>query len=354
MELGCQAKEATRAGRFATCDKTEDARTRDAIARAGDCTAIDTIIADTEDCATAIVNLTMVPTTTTTLVPTTTTTLPSTLPAVFLIVMENHNWSSIKGNVAAPYINTVLLPMGSHAEQYYNPPRVHPSEPNYLWLEAGTNFGIRDDRPPAINHQGSAGHLATLLDAAGVSWTAYQEGLAGTDCPLADHGLYAVRHDPFVFFDDVTGGNNQNDARCIGHVRPYSELQTALSNNAVARYNFITPNVCDDMHDSCGPLNNPVQQGDTWLSTAVPSILASQAYANNGVIFITWDEAATGDGPIGMIVLSPRVRGGGYSNSIPYTHSSTLRTVEELFGVSPLLNDAANASDLADLFATFP
>ena len=48
------------------------------------------------------------------------------------------------------------------------------------------------------------------------------------------------------------------------------------------------------------------------------------------------------------------MRGGGYYNSIPYTHSSTLRTVEELFGVSPLLNDAANASDLADLFATFP
>src|SRR5438270_11702053 len=64
---------------------------------------------------------------------------------VFLIMMENHNWAQIKGSPSAPYINSVLLPMASHAEQYYTPPRLHPSEPNYLWLEAGTNFGILND-----------------------------------------------------------------------------------------------------------------------------------------------------------------------------------------------------------------
>jgi hypothetical protein len=55
--------------------------------------------------------------------------------------MENHNWSDIKGKPAAPYINHSLLPLASYAEHYFNPPGVHPSEPNYLWLEAGTNFG---------------------------------------------------------------------------------------------------------------------------------------------------------------------------------------------------------------------
>jgi hypothetical protein len=55
-----------------------------------------------------------------------------------------------------------------------------------------------------------------------------------------------------------------------------------------------------------------------------------------------------------MIVLSPDAKGGGYSNTIHYTHSSTLRTVEEIFGVTPLLGDAANATDLSDLFKTFP
>ncbi len=49
-----------------------------------------------------------------------------------------------------------------------------------------------------------------------------------------------------------------------------------------------------------------------------------------------------------------RGQGNCYSNSIHYTHGSTLRTFEEIFGVTPLLNDAANETDLSDLFATFP
>ncbi len=299
-------------------------------------------------------------TTTTNASTTTTTTLLGTctgacpVHTVFLILMENHDWSSITGSPSAPYINGTLLPRASHAEQYYNPPGVHPSEPNYLWLEAGTNFGILDDNDPQQNHQSSTQHLVTLLDTASISWRTYQEGTSGVVCPLTDLGDYVVRHDPFVFFDDVTGSNNPADAYCIAHVRPYSELATDLSNSTVARYNFITPNVCNDMHSACAPLNDKVKQGDTWLSTELPKLLASRVYANNGTLFILWDEAETGDGPIGMIVLSPKAKGGGYQNSIHYTHSSTLRTVEEIFGVTPLLGDAANATDLRDLFISFP
>src|SRR5262249_29150431 len=76
---------------------------------------------------------------------------------------------------------------------------------------------------------------------------------------------------------------------------------------------------------------------------------ASRAYRDNGAVFITWDEGATGsDGPIGMIVLSPLSKV-NYANSIYYTHSSTLRTMQVIFGVRPFLRDAANATDLSDL-----
>src|SRR5438105_2101725 len=81
--------------------------------------------------------------------------------------------------------------------------------------------------------------------------------------------------------------------------------------------------------------------------------LNSSAY-QAGALFITWDEAGTGDGPIGMIVLSPFAKGNGYYNSLYYDHSSTLRSFEEIFGVSPFLGDAANETDLRDLFAKFP
>jgi phosphatidylinositol-3-phosphatase len=72
------------------------------------------------------------------------------------------------------------------------------------------------------------------------------------------------------------------------------------------------------------------------------------------VVFITWDEGVSADGPIGMIVLSPVAKGAGYQNTITYTHGSTLRTLQEIFGVTPLLGDAAVQTDLSDLFASFP
>ncbi|HWF20354.1 MAG TPA: alkaline phosphatase family protein [Verrucomicrobiae bacterium] len=281
----------------------------------------------------------------------TVTTRAGTLPpiqTVFVILMENNNWSNIKGNPAAPYINS-LLPRASHCEQYTSV--YHPSLPNYLWLEAGTNFGISDDNDPSSDHQSTTNHLVTLLNNAGITWKAYEEGIPGTNVPLLNTSSgYAVRHDPFAYFDDITGTNNPNYAYGIAHIRPFTELVGDLASNHVARYNFITPNVCDDMHDTCAPLNNSVLQGDNWLSNNLPIILGSEAYLNGGAVFITWDESEGGTYPIGMIVLSPYARGSGYSNTVSYTHSSTLRTMQEIFGVTPLLRDAANATDLSDLF----
>jgi phospholipase C len=270
----------------------------------------------------------------------------SNIQTVFIILLENHDWSEIKGNPSAPYINTVLLPRAAHAEQYFNPAGIHPSLPNYLWLEAGQNFGLYDDNNPSSNHQSTTQHLARQLQNAGLSWKAYQEDISGTDCPLTDTGGYAVRHNPFVYFDDMTDMESRTSAYCIAHVRPYAELTGDLQQNQVARYNFITPNVCHDMHD-CS-----VGAGDSWLSTAVPPIMASAVY-QHAVLFVTFDESENADGPIGMIAVSPFAKP-GYSNTIRYTHSSTLRTLQEIFGVTPLLGDAQNASDLRDLFAQTP
>src|SRR6266446_8205057 len=115
---------------------------------------------------------------------------------VFIILMENLNWSGIKGNAAAPYINNGLLPIASHAEQYYNPPGIHPSLPNYLWLEAGTNFGISNDGTPTQNHQSTTNHLVTLLRKANITWTSYQEDISGATCPLTVVNQYAPKHNP--------------------------------------------------------------------------------------------------------------------------------------------------------------
>ncbi len=91
----------------------------------------------------------------------------------------------------------------------------------------------------------------------------------------------------------------------------------------------------------------------------MPLILESDEYKEGGALFIIWDEAEDdgqfSDGPVGMFVLSPFAKGGGkkaYTNSIHYDHSSTLKTLEEIFGVEPLLGAAADPTtkDLSDLF----
>src|SRR5260221_13031628 len=107
-----------------------------------------------------------------------------------------------------PYHNISPLPRATHAELYFNPTLVHPSLPNYLWLEAGVNFGVFDDGPPSANHQSTTNHLVTLLQKSGISWKTYQEDINGADCPLVSHGLYAVKNNPFVYFDDVTDHTN--------------------------------------------------------------------------------------------------------------------------------------------------
>src|SRR5256885_7821751 len=73
---------------------------------------------------------------------------PSTVPSqfggtIFTIVMENHSRGEIMGNSGAPFVNQLAskytLAAGDH-DSY-----VHPSEPNYIWLLAGENFGLLDD-----------------------------------------------------------------------------------------------------------------------------------------------------------------------------------------------------------------
>ena len=303
----------------------------------------------------------------------------SNVKHVFVILMENHNWTGdnsaasagdpdIKGSSLAPYING-LIPLGAHAEQYFNPAGNHPSLPNYLWLEAGTNFGVTADDAPNAAGQTTAQHLVTQLvnHTPAITWKAYAEpdfpNPDFTDCPQ-DFNELDVNHVPFAYFSDTTNGFNASSPNCIAHVVPYSHLAADLAAGTVAQYNFITPNLCHDGHEGispCAPGENSdnTRRADDWLSIEVPKILNSAIYQTDGALFIVWDEAEDGgnfgDGPIGMFVLSPFAKR-NYQNSIRYDHSSMLKTFQEIFGVTPLLGGAANTgtNDLSDFFLTAP
>ncbi len=275
------------------------------------------------------------------------------LKTVFLIVLENQDWSSIDGSPSAPYVNGTLLPRFAHAVNYRNG-GLHPSLGNYVALEAGDPLGVHFDATPAEVSIPVTCHLATYLERTGITWKAYAEDIPGDACPVADVHGYAARHDPFVFFDDVVGRPpDPRSARCIEHVRPYAELEQDLRSGAVARYNFIVPSLCDSGHDSCAPLHDRVGQQDAFLARELPVLMASPAYQDGGVILVTWDEGARGDAPIGLIAVSPLARP-GYAGTAAYSHASTVRTVQEIFALTPLLRDAATATSLSELFTAYP
>ncbi|MBX3232080.1 MAG: hypothetical protein KIT84_19805 [Labilithrix sp.] len=104
---------------------------------------------------------------------------------------------------------------------------------------------------------------------------------------------------------------------------------------------FVTPDRCHNMHDDCES-GDQVKNGDDFLRGLMPKLLGSKAYADGGAVFVTWDESEDGEWPIGMMVFSPHARAGHVSGTA-FTHSSLLRTLQEIFAVGPLIRDAENA-----------
>jgi hypothetical protein len=279
------------------------------------------------------------------------------IPYVFVVAMENENISEVYGDVAgAPYINLTLIPAYARTTDFVDQFSAGvPSEPHYVWLEAGTNAFAdhtftTDKAPSATNSTASTAHLATQLAGAGLSWTAYEEGLdAGTGaCPISGSGFYAPKHNPFVFFQDVAGNPPAETAPgCAAHMKPLTALSADLDAGAMAPYVFITPDLCHDMHGADGcPAGDVIKAGDDWLRSNLPPLL-DFANANAGVVFVVWDEGDA-SGHLPFLALGPGVKS-GYAGSRTYTHSSVLKTVEELLGL-PILPTVSAAEDLSDLF----
>jgi hypothetical protein len=268
----------------------------------------------------------------------------ASLPAfshIFEIVLENHETSSIIGSSSAPYINSLTQQYGL-ATNYYG--IRHPSLPNYLALIGGDTFGVSSN---CTNCFINAPNLVDQLEGAGKSWKAYMESMPNP-CYLGDAGsLYRQKHNPFIYFDSI----RKNTARC-NKIVPLTQLDTDLKNNTVPEYTWITPNMCNSMHD-CS-----VSTGDNWLKTWVGKILASPAWQQNGVLFITFDEGKTNagccsfaaGGQIVTLVISPLSKP-AFKSSVAYDHYSLLRTIEDAWGLAPLANaGCACSTPMIDFF----
>jgi hypothetical protein len=280
--------------------------------------------------------------------------LTGSIRTVVYVLMARQPWSAIEGSASAPYINGKLLTAGAYAEAYYAAPdQVPASLPNVVWLEAGDDLGFLKNALPTIDHSASTAHLVDQLEAAGLSWKAYVEDATPGICPVVDQYPYRTYNVPFLFFDDVVDNPPSPAAkRCLQHVVPLTQLAIDLAKADFPRYAFVVPDVCDDMHEDCNT-GDPVRQGDDWLAANLPPILASNAYASGGAVFVAWDFAPTGYDPVGFIALSSNARP-GYASTTQHTTSTTLRSIQEILGLAPFLGDAANADDVREMFTSFP
>jgi hypothetical protein len=282
----------------------------------------------------------------------------SVIQHVFVITMENHDGSQIYGNTTdAPYINNTLIPNYARTTNFNDELPSLASEPHYLYMEAGTNaFSdhtfTTDNNPSSTNSTGSTAHLVTQIKNAtsGVTWMSYQEGQNSTTgaCPIASSGFYAPKHNPFVFFRDVSGNPpSKTNAYCAAHNKPYSSFATDLAANNIASYVFITPNLCNDMHGATGcPNSNTIRSGDDWLKAELPRII-NYATTHAGIVFITWDEgSATTKVP--FLAVGPGVKA-GYAGAVSYDHGSLVKSVERILGL-PFLSTVSGKNDFTDLF----
>jgi phospholipase C len=259
---------------------------------------------------------------------------PATYAHVIWIWMENHSYGEIVGSSAAPYINALAQGCGL-ATDYAAV--THPSLPNYIAATSGGTQGITDDAAPA-SHPLSAVSLFEQAAPAG----SYQESMP-SNCLLTSSGTYAVKHNPEAYFTGVRTAC-ATDNLPMGTTSSGAFL-AALNGDALPRFSFVTPNLCNDMHD-CS-----VTTGDNWLKAWVPKILASPSYkAGNTVLVLTWDEDDNSAGNrIPLIVVSPYTVP-GTRTAVAFTHYSLLRTTEQLLGITTFLGNAATAASMRSAF----
>ena len=244
---------------------------------------------------------------------------------VAVIVMENEEYGNIIGSRATPFINGLARRYALASQMYAI---THPSLPNYLALTGGSTFGIDSDCTGCSVH---ATGLANQLDAAHLSWRAYMEDLPHACFGGGGAGDYAKKHNPFAYY---TATRCQN-------VVSLKRLAADERARKLARFVWITPNLCHDMHD-CDPAT-----GDRFLARLVPPLLAG--LGRGGLLILTWDEGSSDDGccrlaaggHIATILAGPAARAGARLRT-PTDHYSTLQTIEDLLGL-PRLRGAACA-----------
>jgi hypothetical protein len=165
----------------------------------------------------------------------------------------------------------------------------------------------------------------------------------------AQHGRYVKKHNPFAYFDTV-----MNRPRRCNRIVPGTELQQDLDRGRLPSFAFVKPDLCNDTHDC------PVAVGDRYLSELVPPLL--EQLGPRGFLVLAWEEGTSDKGCCGgtarggrvaAVIAGPTVRRGSRPRT-RLSHFSTLRTIEDFFGLRHLRLAGARTTRPLDAAFTRP
>jgi len=243
---------------------------------------------------------------------------------IVVVILENANASDA---MAQPFMAS-LITNGTYLNNYHA--IAHPSQPNYIAMEAAQTAGVVDDTDVNL----AVSHLGDLVESAGKNWKIYSEGWPGSCYTGTQSGNYVRKHNPFISFNNV----RTNSTRCNAHVVDSSVLNTDITNGTLPAYALYVPDLQNDGHDTS------VTFADTWLSGAFGPRLSNPAFMNNTLFIVTFDENdSTNDtdmNTVYMVMYGARATPGVNSSTL-HDHYSLMRLVEDTFSLGNLgLNDA--------------
>jgi phosphatidylinositol-3-phosphatase len=182
--------------------------------------------------------------------------------------------------------------------------------------------------------------LPGQLTAVGRTWHAYVEdsdaGQPPDTCrhPAPGAALEPVMsHDPYLFFHSIVDGTD-----CGANIAGISRLAPDSADaESAPTMSLVIPNACHDGLDQPCTDGAPAGLGaaDAWLKAQLDPLLASKAYADHGLVIVTFDAGPDPAKPVGALLLSPAVKAGD-TDDAKYGPAQLLRTLEDLFSLDPL------------------
>jgi phosphatidylinositol-3-phosphatase len=255
---------------------------------------------------------------------------------VVLVVEENHSYDSVITQGGMPYLKSLAEKHTILVNYYANH---HPSIGNYFTMTTGQTIST-DDGYKGVVHDDN---IVTQLLAANKKWKMYGDSLPGAGYIGGNKRPYVKKHFPMAYFANVRDDEKQR----MNLVPVEQFVQDLKSSEGLPEFSMVIPDLDHDAHDGS------LQEADSWLKKNIGPLLEDPNFQKDGILIVTFDEAAKSDsnhggGHIVTVVIGPLVKE-NFADSTFYQHESLLATIEDVLGL-PRLKLVENVPSFTNAF----